>query len=205
MDAAIKLKQQGLNNPQIISRLEGQGYNSQQVAETINQLGIKSNIESGSMAQNEMQPSLLDEDIPVPTPPQSGMAFERHSYSPSARIEEQTAPYIASDSSDVQGLIESVVEEKWQRFSDSMTDFEVWKAGVNDDLISIKQEVIRQSNRFDILQKAVLGKVDEYNKSMIDVSSEIKALEKVFQNIISPLTSNIKELGRITNDLKGVR
>lgn len=205
---ALKLKQQGLNNSQIVDNLNGQGYDSQQIAESMNQLGIKNSIESG-YSSNNMQPSLLDEDdIPVPAPPQSESRYESHAaaYSPSSsqsRMDfQQQIDLGASNQSDMQEIVESIVEEKWQRFSDSITDFEVWKSRVNDDVVSIKQEVIRVANRFDILQKAVLGKVDEYNRSITDVGSEIKALEKVFQNIMEPLTSNIKELSRITKDLK---
>lgn len=192
-----------MSNQQIIAKLENQGYNSQQVAEAMNQLGIKNNIESGS--QNKMQPSLLDEDIPVPSPPQSEQQpYVQQNYQyPQQQIQmEPQAFNLSSGQSDVQEIVETIVEERWQRFSDSMTDFEIWKSRINDEIISIKQEVIRANNRFDILQKSVLGKVDEYNRNISDVNSEMKALEKVFQNIINPLTSNIKELSRITKELK---
>jgi len=71
-----------------------------------------------------------------------------------------------------------------------------------DDIISIKQEILRVSGRFDNMQQVVIGRVDEYSKSVGDVTSEIKALEKVFQNIVNPLTSNIKELASLTKELK---
>jgi len=194
-----------MSNQQIIAKLENQGYNSQQIAEAMNQLGIKNNIESGS--QNKMQPSLLDEDIPVPSPPQpEQQPYLQQTYQypqqPQPVQMEQQAFNLSSGQSDIQEIVETIVEERWQRFSDTMTDFEIWKSRINDEIISIKQEVIRANNRFDILQKSVLGKVDEYNRNISDVNSEMKALEKVFQNIINPLTSNIKELSRITKELK---
>ncbi len=195
-----------MSNQQIISKLEGHGYNSSQIAESMNQMGIKNSIESGS-SQNTMQPSLLnEEEIPVPSPPQGGTeAAVQPSYTPVEPL--YTSPSMqpisySPDHADVQEIIESIVEERWQRFSDTLTDVEVWRSRVNDDLVSIKQEILRVSNRFEILQKSVLGKVDEYGKGITEVSSEIKALEKVFQGIINPLTSNIKELSRITTDLK---
>ena len=193
-----------MSNQQIASRLESQGYGSSQVTEAMNQLGIKSSIESGS-SQNTLQPSLLNEDeIPVPAPPQTEAAVQP-SYSPaepSYSVPSMQQISYSPDHADVQELIESVVEERWQKFSDNLADMEVWRSRVNDDLVSIKQEIVRVSSRFDILQKSVLGKVDEYGKGITEVSSEIKALEKVFQSIINPLTSNIKELSRITTELK---
>src|SRR3989338_7714475 len=48
-------------------------------------------------------------------------------------------------------------------------------------------------------------KINEYNESVVSVSTEMKALEKVLERIINPLTTNIKELSRITEELKGKR
>ncbi|MBS3095365.1 hypothetical protein J4231_01675 [Candidatus Woesearchaeota archaeon] len=195
---ALKFRQQGMANPQIISQLESQGYNPQQIAESLNQLGIKSSIEKGSASQS-MQPSLLDEDMPIPTPPQQ----ESQQSVPQSRIEYvPSSMEFSNDQSDIQALIESIIEERMQKYSDNLTEFEIWKSRVNDDIISIKQEILRVSGRFDNMQQVVIGRVDEYSKSVGDVTSEIKALEKVFQNIVNPLTSNIKELASLTKELK---
>ena len=85
---------------------------------------------------------------------------------------------------------------------DSIGDIEIWKSNINDELTSIKQEILRLSGRLDNLQKAVLGKVNEYNQNISDVGVEIKALERVMQNILQPLTSNIRELSKVTEDIK---
>ena len=55
------------------------------------------------------------------------------------------------------------------------------------------------------LQNSVLGKVKDYDQGMKDVQSEMKALEKVFEKILEPLVANIKELDKITKDLKNTR
>ena len=46
------------------------------------------------------------------------------------------------------------------------------------------------------------GKVREYSDDMRSIHTEMKALEKVFEKILEPLTDNIKELSKITEDLK---
>ena len=99
-------------------------------------------------------------------------------------------------------IAEAIVEEKWQQILVSVGDLETWKARVEDDITAIKQEIMRLSSRFNSLQNSIAGKISEYSEGMAEVGSEIKALEKVLQNIISPLTTNIKELSRITNELK---
>lgn len=102
----------------------------------------------------------------------------------------------------IQELVEEIVEEKWHQVVENMSDITIWKDRVSTEILSIKQEILRTENRFENLQKAILGKVNEYGKGMIDVSTEIKALEQVLQKIIQPLSSNVKELSRITKELR---
>ena len=102
----------------------------------------------------------------------------------------------------MQELIEAAIEERFQKMLEKFGDLGMWKERTSRDMISIKQELIRTQDRFHQLQKAVLGKVAEYNDNISSVNSEMKALEKVFEKIIEPLTNNIKELQRITERLK---
>lgn len=102
----------------------------------------------------------------------------------------------------IQELVEEIVEEKWHQIVENLGDLTIWKDKVSTEILSIKQEIIRTENRFENLQKAILGKVSEYGKGMTDVSTEIKALEQVLQKIIQPLSSNVKELSKITEKLK---
>ncbi len=198
---ASRLKQSGLNDGQVVRSLEQSGYSQRQIADAMSQLNIK----QGVASSNEMKPSLLDEDIPVPSPPsEESVSAEIMSSAPAMQFSQMYGTNL-QPGSDVEELVESVVEEKWNRFADMMTEMEIWKARMNDDVMSIKQEVLRLGKRLDMLQTSVIGRVDEYSQSVRDMGSEMKALEKVFQNIMQPLASNIKELSRITDEMKGVK
>jgi len=102
----------------------------------------------------------------------------------------------------VEELTESIVNEKWQDLMSSLGNIILWKEKMQTDIRSIKQELIKVEERFENLQNAVLGKIGEYDKHMLDVGSEVRALEKVMSKIIEPLTQNIKELNRITQEFK---
>ncbi|MEW6063498.1 MAG: hypothetical protein AB1571_03980 [Nanoarchaeota archaeon] len=102
----------------------------------------------------------------------------------------------------VEEIAESIVNEKWQDLMSSLGNIVVWKENMQTDIRSIKQEIVRVEERFESLQRAVLGKIGEYDKHMLDVGSEVRALEKVMSKIIEPLTQNIKDLNRITQELK---
>ncbi|GEM_PF-1786946 len=109
------------------------------------------------------------------------------------------------DSERMHQIIEMIVSEKWDEFTGKIGNLAVWKEKTNNDVLSIKQELIRLEERFEQLQNAVLGKITQYDEGIKGIHTEMKALEKVFEKILEPLTSNIKELGKITEELKKIK
>ena len=102
----------------------------------------------------------------------------------------------------MQEVIEAVVEEKWEDLTSKMGDLNIWKESINSDVESLKQELLRTQERLHNLQNIMIGKVTEYSKNINDIGTEMKALEQVFQRILQPLTSNIKDLNKVTEELK---
>ncbi|MEK6932583.1 MAG: hypothetical protein AABW56_02195 [Nanoarchaeota archaeon] len=102
----------------------------------------------------------------------------------------------------MQEVIEAVVEEKWEDLTSKMGDLNIWKESINNDIESLKQELLRTQERLHNLQNVMVGKVTEYSKNINDIGTEMKALEQVFQRILQPLTSNIKDLNKVTEELK---
>ncbi len=103
---------------------------------------------------------------------------------------------------EIQSLIKEIIDEKWKDFVSTVGDISEWKTQIGDENEAIKQEILRMQKRVDTLQAAVLGKVDEYSKGVKNISTEMQALEKVFGKIIEPMTTNIKELNRIVDELR---
>lgn len=199
LDEALNMKKKGYDKKNITEDLKNKGYDSNQVSDALTQMDIKNSVDSfdANTSFSNMQPSIMDQEIPVPEPPEEYQERPR-TISPQVYQPSRQANYYSNQ----EELIESVVDEKWQQIVDSIGDIEIWKSNINDELTSIKQEILRLSGRLDNLQKAVLGKVNEYNQNISDVSVEIKALERVMQNILQPLTSNIRELSKVTEDIK---
>ncbi len=142
--------------------------------------------------EDKNEESLLEE---APAPEASEPSFNRYSH-----VNYSAAPEL--NSNQVQEVVEAVVEEKWEDFISKIGDINLWKENINNDIESIKQEVLRVQERFSNLQNILIGKVTDYNKNVTELNAEMKALEQVMQKIIEPLTSNVKELGKITSELK---
>jgi len=56
--------------------------------------------------------------------------------------------------------------------------------------------------QFDKLHNAILGKIGDYDKHMMDVGAELQAMEKVFTKILPNFVDNVNELSRITENVK---
>jgi len=205
-EEVIKMKKDNVDKDDIAKNLEEKGFNQQQIVEAMNQVDIKKGVEAQDSSQ--MQESMMsspEEDIPVPTPTR----MENPQPSPTQAMPQQQTFQVQQplqqpryNYDDVQEIVESVVEEKWQTLISGIGDLAIWKSKTEDDLSSVKQEILRVEERIDNLQRSVLGKVDEYNKNISKVNTEVQALEKVFQKIMEPFTQNVKELSRLTKDLK---
>ena len=210
-EQVFNLKKRGYDNTKITEEFKNKGYSNQEISDAMNQANIKSGVEensgNSSFYSNELQPSLLDNsEIPVPSPNQ-GVETQAITQAPQfqqeSRFNPPPVPYSRGNvEQEIEEMVEAIIDEKWEQLTTNIGNLDAWKDKVEDEITSIKQEILRVSNRLDNLQKAVLGKVSEYSQGITEVGTEVKALEKVLQNIIEPLTSNIKELSKITKELK---
>ncbi len=105
-------------------------------------------------------------------------------------------------SAKVEEISEAIIEEKWQDLMKDFNKLVEWKSSVEQRMSVLEQRFSDMKSAFDNLQKGVIDKVSDYDKSVKDVGSEMKALEQVFQKIIPTLTENVNELSRITKGMK---
>jgi len=189
----IGLKKQGMNDSGILNNLKNK-YDSNDISDAMAQANIKNNVE-------------YDDEVPSPGEMQSSiMAAPEEEYTSADVQAPESTPMPSQPQIDINERIheisEAIVNEKWEEFLGKVGDLPIWKERVNSNITAIKQEIIRMGERFDNLEKAILGKVGDYGKGIEDIHTEMKALEKVFEKILDPLVSNVKELERITAKLK---
>ena len=197
---AFGMLKKGFKREEITRSLESRGYGLQQISNAINQAEIKQGVE-GNMPTQEIQESVMDDNLDIPLPEQPAQEqTPQQQYSSYQQYQMPAQPAVNYD--EIQALVEQVVEEKWKEMMRSVGDINLFKARVGDDMEAVKQELLRTQKRLEDLQVAVLGKVREYNDSVLGIGNDMKALENVFSKIMEPLVSNVKELSRITEELK---
>jgi len=115
----------------------------------------------------------------------------------------QGAPKFAEKSHEgFEEIAESIIEEKWHELTRDLDKMNEWKELSNSRIDKIEQSITDIKADLDNLHKAIVGKIGEYDKNLLDVGTEIKAMEKVFQKVLPELTDNVAQLSRITRTAK---
>ncbi|AJF62393.1 MAG: hypothetical protein QT11_C0001G0244 [archaeon GW2011_AR20] len=193
------MKDDNVNDEEILKALKPD-YSNQEIDDAFNQSSQDGNILD---ELDQFEPSKEQQDAPedlleeAPSPEGEEPSLR---YTQSNTGYNQPAPELGS--SQIQEIVESIVEEKWDDLISKIGDVNLWKESVNNDLEAVKQEILRVQEKFNNLQNILVGRVHDYNKNVSELNSEMKALEQVMQKIIEPLTTNVKELGKITSELK---
>jgi len=172
VEQVITMQQNGLTNNQIIQTLQRQGYQPQQIYDALSQ--------AEGRGQLEPMPETLEPagemGAPQGSPAQAPKGYEE--------------------------IAEAIVEEKWQEFTRELGKMNEWKDGAISRLDKLDQSISDMKSDLDNLHKAIVSKISEYDRNLLDVGTEIKAMEKVFQKVLPELTGSVAELSRITKTAK---
>ena len=201
-EKVITLKDQGLSVSQIYEALQRQGYSTDQISQAINQADLKEGVLGRGEKMEEyprappMGPPNQRQDsrdvYPQDMPPRQ-MPMDMPQMQMSSGVSEEKIHEIA----------EAIIEEKWTELIDNVNRIIEWKDNTESKINKLQQQVSDLSNSFDKLHEGVLGKISEYDRGIVDIGVEIKALEKVFQKILPGFMENVNELSRITAKMKG--
>jgi len=184
-DQVIKLRQQGLSDDQIVQTLQKDGFKSHQIFEAMHQAEVKGMVAPTSLEEvpepeNPMEPSAPG----IPPPP----AYAAEEKMPVDRIEE---------------IAEAIIDEKWNELVVNVNKIIEWKEETDRKLAAIETKIHDLGSRFEKVQASMLGKIEEYDKTMTEVGTDVKALTKVFQKVLPGFIENVGELSRITEKIKG--
>ncbi len=185
IDQVRAMRAKGFDNNQIVQALQRNGYSSTQIFDALNQAELSSG--AGSFAEPPPFPSSPSQE---PSASQYGGGYDESGGGGGMANEE------------VEELIESVIEEKWEELSKDITKIVEWKNEVETKISKLEQRFESLKDDFDKLHQAIIGKIGEYDKNILEVGAEVKAMEKVFSKVLPLFTENVSELARITQGLK---
>ena len=211
INKVLQLRTQGLSNAQIIEELEKENYTPNQIFDAMNQADMKASVTNAPTpqpftAQNPMNPQQpqafqqqpqMQQQIPQSTQPPLNVAPEDMSAAanPSGEV-------LDVETEKIEEVAEAIIDEKWQDFVDTINKVIEWKEKTEQKIIQVESQIKDLKDQFTQLQKGTLDKMAEYDEHILDIGTEIKAMESVFKKILPTFTENITELSRIVNELK---
>lgn len=177
LNVVLQLREQGLTDNLILAELSKQGYDMEEAQAALAQA-------------DEAYP--LEASLPLPrngeanksmsSPAVDGNVYER--------IEE---------------IAENMIDEKWDELIAEVKKIIEWKEKVEDKQRQLSNDLQKLKEDFQVLHQGVLGKLEVYDNRMRDVGTELKAVGKVFRDVIPEFVENVKELSSIKNELKKSR
>lgn len=195
VEQILGMRQQGLTNNQIIQALQKQNYSSSQIFDAMNQADLSANeIPQGPSLQTGAAQPDFQQPPPQQIPPQA---------QPPPPGEQYSEPQPEYDNERMEETVESIINEKWEELVKDIGKIVEWKNKIESKLSSLEQEFKDLKSNFENLHKAIISKVGEYDQNILNVGTEIKAMERVFQKVLPKMTENVDELSRITKNIKG--
>jgi len=163
-----------------VRSLQSQGYPRDQIIDYLKTQGFSSAQIYDAISQLEAK-----------TPAEPYSRPEPAQARPSAAAPAPSAP------DNTEEIVESIVDEKWRSVSKEISKFKDWQDAADSRLDKFEQGLKDLREDVESLHKAIVSKISEYDKSLMDVGTEIKAMEKVFSKVVPDLTDSVSKLSQM--------
>lgn len=102
---------------------------------------------------------------------------------------------------EIEEVVETIIDERWKEVTENIKKVLDWKTTMDEKFIKMEENIKNLKDDFSGLYKAIVGKVGDYDQNILKVDTELKALEKVFSQVLPVFTANVNELSRVTEDI----
>jgi hypothetical protein len=102
----------------------------------------------------------------------------------------------------IEEVTETLIDEKWDQLIGEVRKIVEWKSQIEGKQRDLENTLMKLKEDFSTLHKGVLGKLDTYDGRMEEVGTELKAVGKVFKDVVPVFVENVKELGRLKDGMK---
>lgn len=100
-------------------------------------------------------------------------------------------------------LVEKIVSEKMDRLEKRLSEQEKVHSDLLQEIGQVRSSLNELKGKYAQLQEDSVVKIEEYNKELEGVGTQIKAMQRVMQNIIPTFAENVRSLTEVVKELKG--
>ncbi len=221
VEQVATMKQQGMSDTVIIQSLQRDGYKTHQIFDAMNQADL---VSGAPRRLDDLQQANMPggPQVFVNPPQPMGPSFQQMPPSqgglppdqllpPQPMQQEQMMPSFAPSpispgdiitADQVEEIAESIIEEKWDELAKGVGKIIEWKERTEARVNEMDARIAQLQQILEDLHSALLGKLSDYDRSMASVGTDIKAMQKVFQQMLPTFTENVNELSRLTKNIK---
>ncbi len=196
-----RLMRSGLSDKDTIKELKSQGYSYEDIEKAMLQAvkaGVgeeqpkeRKQMESIIGRYGEEQPSIdHDDELPL-----LGEVYPTDtSYNQEIKLPETEEPELI-----IEELVEGVVEEKWQRLSESVNKI---NSKIEEIRIGFEQVIQGMNEKKGASGKDFSPEISDLSRRLEDLEIRIGGLEKAFKQLLPSLTRNIENLSEMVHEMK---
>jgi hypothetical protein len=231
VDLVLKYSAQGLSEPDIIARLESQGFAPEHIDRAL-RIALKEKVISGAPPTPMEVPEEYMPEAPAPTPfgvmetpiqPVEGPVpmgeITRRpmpmGYPPERIVQKQSPiqqmipeqPVERSESPPpteitVEEIIEAIVAERWKDFEERLNAFEKRDLQLQNQIEALRKEINSIEGVLTEKEKTMISKLEEFGESVEGIQGRIGSIERVFKDFLPELTTNIKTMSDLVERMK---
>ena len=185
LDQIANMRNQGISDEEIISRLQERGITPQAINDALNQAEIKKAVSNDY--QGAPAPSQYPQEQEEYSPQQENPQYSQQEYYPQQNYEQQYSPSGGFDSSTIIEISEKVFSEKTQKMQKQLKEIAEFKALAESQINSISDRLKRIETMIDKLHVAILEKVGSYGNGLENVQKEMRMMQDSFGKMVNPL------------------
>jgi predicted transcriptional regulator len=175
-DKILQLREQSLDNDQIIQTLQKDGYKSSQIFDALQQAELKESIGGPmSLSQDFSTQNPISPDLPEPP------------------LNLQT-PSTSMDSNKVEEIAEAIIDEKWDIIVESVNKIADWKEVVDSKLDQLSSNLEEIHRGFAEFKDNISSQVTDYESEISDLKTDIVAMNKVLKKALPDIVSGKIEI-----------
>ena len=185
-----EMQQQGYSDEEIIQKLKEQGVSPLEIGESMEQLRIKSALES---SPEEMQPSLMDSQEEVPAPQQFEAPQEQYPEQYQMQAYPQYQPYkeyMTTSPETTAEIAEQIAEEKIEKFKKEFSSMQEFKLASAKKIEGIDERLKKIESIIEKLQSAIIGRIGNFGQDIQEIRDEMKMVQESFSKALNPLLEN---------------
>ena len=192
------LQEQGLSESDIIQNLQEQGFSPREINDAIEQAKIKVAVQDTETG--EMQPSVLEQESPVPEQTQeiqeaSGQQEyapypQQYQQYPQPTYQEYQSYQPASET--ITEIAEQITDEKISALKNELSQVQDFKLTATRKVEDLNERLRKIEDIIDKLQAAIIGKIGSFSSNIQDIKDEMGMMQESFSKVLNPLVEKAK-------------